>query len=75
MAFKCLRFSGLASFHLRLLLRGRVLRTVECVAFCCVIQVISLSLSSAAVADDERHGKMGDFPARTPNNQFIETLR
>jgi hypothetical protein len=59
LAFKCLRFSGLARFHLRLLLllRGRVLRILECVAFCCVIQVISLS--GADVAADERRVKMG----------------
>ena len=44
LAFKCLRFSGLALFHLRLLLRSRVLRIVYCVALCCVIQVISLSV-------------------------------
>jgi hypothetical protein len=43
LAFKCLRFSGLGRFHLRLLLRSRVLRIVYCVALCCVIQVISLS--------------------------------
>jgi hypothetical protein len=36
LAFKCLRFSGLARF--RLLLRSRVLRIVYCVALCCVIQ-------------------------------------
>lgn len=55
LAFKCLRFSGLALFWL---LPGRwVLRIVECVAFCCVIQVISLS--SAAGAASEKHGKMG----------------
>lgn len=42
LAFKCLCFSSLAFFHLRLLLRGRVLRVIKCVAFCCVIQVISL---------------------------------
>jgi len=42
LAFKCLRFSGLARF--RLLLRTRVLRIVYCVALCCVIQVISLSV-------------------------------
>jgi hypothetical protein len=42
LAFKCLRFSGLALF--RLLPRGGVLRIVDCVAFCCVIQVISLSV-------------------------------
>jgi hypothetical protein len=57
LAFKCLRFSGLALF--RLLPGGRVLRSIECVAFGCVIQVISLS--SAAGAADERHGKNGDF--------------
>jgi hypothetical protein len=55
LAFKCLRFSGLARF--RLFPGSRVLRIVECVAFGCVIQVISLS--SAAIAADERHGKMG----------------
>ena len=43
LAFKCLRFSGLGFFHLRLLFRSRVLRIVYCVALCCVIQVISLS--------------------------------
>jgi hypothetical protein len=42
LAFKCLRFSGLGRFWL--LLRSRVLRIVDCVAFCCVIQVISLSV-------------------------------
>ena len=42
LAFKCLRFSGLGRF--RLLLRSRVLRIVYCVALCCVIQVISLSV-------------------------------
>jgi hypothetical protein len=36
LAFKCLRFSGLARF--RLLLRSRVLGIVYCVALCCVIQ-------------------------------------
>jgi hypothetical protein len=70
LAFKCLRFSGLALFHLRLLPRGRVLRIIECVAFCCVVQVISLSFFSAAVAADEKTRKNGGFPARTPNNQF-----
>ncbi len=40
LAFKCLRFSGLALFRLS---GGGVLRIIECVAFCCVIQVISLS--------------------------------
>ena len=59
LAFKCLRFSGLALF-LGLLLRGRVLRIIECVAFCCVIQVISLS-GAAVAADAEKHGKIGDF--------------
>jgi hypothetical protein len=39
LACKPLRFSSLA----RLWLRGRVLRIVYCVAFRCVIQVISLS--------------------------------
>jgi hypothetical protein len=58
LAFKCLRFSGLARF--RLLPGGGVLRIVYCVAFCCVIQVISLS-GAAVAADDERHGKNGDF--------------
>jgi hypothetical protein len=43
LACKFLCFSGLAFFHLRLLPRGRVLRIVYCVAFRCVIQVISLS--------------------------------
>ena len=43
LAFKCLRFNRLALFHLRLLPRGGVLRIVYCVAFRCVIQVISLS--------------------------------
>ena len=66
LAFKCLRFNRLALF--RLLPRGGVLRIVYCVAFCCVIQVISLS--SAAVAADEKIRKNGGFPARTPNNQF-----
>ena len=42
LTFKCLRFSGLG--HFRLLLRSRVLRIVYCVALCCVIQVISLSV-------------------------------
>jgi hypothetical protein len=42
LAFKCLRLSGLALFWL--LLRGSVLRIVDCVALCCVIQVISLSV-------------------------------
>jgi hypothetical protein len=42
LAFKCLRLSGLALFWL--LLRSRVLRIVDCVALCCVIQVISLSV-------------------------------
>ena len=55
LAFKCLRFSGLACF--RLLAGGGVLRIVDCVAFRCVIQVISLS--SAAGAADEKHEKMG----------------
>jgi hypothetical protein len=41
LAFKCLPFSGLALF--RLVSRGRVLRIVNCVRFCCVIQVVSLS--------------------------------
>jgi hypothetical protein len=41
LAFNCLRLSGLALF--RLLPRGGVLRIVYCVAFCCIIQVISLS--------------------------------
>jgi hypothetical protein len=44
LAFKCLPFSGLALFRLisiREVLRGRVLRIVDCVAFC-VIQVVSL---------------------------------
>ena len=56
LAFKCLRFSGLALFRLP---RSGVLRIVDCVAFCCVIQVISLS--GAALTADERHGKIGDF--------------
>jgi len=55
LAFKCLRFSGLAYF--RLLAGGGVLRIVDCVAFRCVIQVISLS--SAAGAASERHENMG----------------
>jgi hypothetical protein len=45
LALKCLPFSGLALFRLifrRMVLRGRVLRIVYCVAFCCVIQVFSL---------------------------------
>ena len=45
MALKCLPFNGLALFCLisrRKVLRRRVLRIVECVRFCCVIQVISL---------------------------------
>ena len=55
LAFKCLRFSGLACFRL---LAGRgVFRIVYCVAFRCVIQVISLS--SAAGAADEKHEKIG----------------
>ncbi len=57
LTFKCLRFSGLALF--RLLPGGGVLRIVECVAFGCVIQLISLS--SAAGVADEKHGKNGDF--------------
>jgi hypothetical protein len=66
LACNCLRFSGLALF--RLLPGGRVLRIIECVAFCCVIQVISLS--GAAVAADKKTRKKWGFPARTPNNQF-----
>ena len=45
LAFKCLPFSGLALVRLvsrRKVLRRRVFRIVDCVAFCCVIQVISL---------------------------------
>jgi hypothetical protein len=57
LAFKCLRFSGLACF--RLLAGGGVFRIVYCVAFRCVIQVISLS--SAAGAADEKTRKNGDF--------------
>ena len=64
LAFKSLRFNGLALFRLP----GRgVLRIVYCVAFCCVIQVISLS-SAAGAADEKQEN--GGFPARTPNNQF-----
>jgi hypothetical protein len=59
LAFKCLRFSGLALFHLRLMLRGSILRIVDCVAFCCVVQVISLSSAAVACSDDEKHGKTG----------------
>jgi hypothetical protein len=46
LALKCLPFSGLALFCLisrRKVFRGRVLRIVNCVRFCCVIQVVSLS--------------------------------
>jgi hypothetical protein len=50
LAFKWLPLNGLALF--RLLLRGRVLRIIKCVLFCCVIQVISLF--GAAVATDEK---------------------
>jgi len=60
-ALKCLPFNGLGLFRLisrRKVLRGRVLRIVDCVAFCCVIQVISLS---GAAVDAERRGKNGDF--------------
>jgi hypothetical protein len=42
LAFKCLPLNGLVLFWL--LLRGRVLRIIKCVLFCCVIQVISLSV-------------------------------
>jgi hypothetical protein len=58
LAFKCLPFSGLALFPL--LLRGRVLRIVYCVRFCCVIQVVSLSAAPVA-ANAKRHGKIGVF--------------
>jgi hypothetical protein len=66
LAFKCLRFSGLACFRLS---GCGALRIVECVAFCCVIQVISLS-SAAGAADALKTRKNGGFSARTPSNQF-----
>ena len=66
LAFNCLRFSGLAGFHLRLLLRGRVLRIIECVAFCCVIQVISLSVPRLLLMKDtEKLGISGTYPKQS----------
>ena len=71
LAFKCLRFSGLGLF--RLLLRSRVLRIVYCVAFCCVIQVISLSVPTYCLMlkDTEKMGISGTYPKQS----VYETLR